>query len=179
MITGYNDWTRVMRPPKNRALNGITKNKSRTRQMSDFIGLSLPPALLQRPSTSNGEDTPKDNLETTCSYGPVLPPSPQDSHSPLSEATAVPIGPVLPPCQATTGTREDSETTLGYGPCLPPDFVDSVEDTEGLRPEVGLTTTAVTSAIGPALPPGYVGTQEEEEEDLIGPMPVVDRGKVR
>ena len=147
--------------------------------MSDFIGPPLPPELQQRPSASQGADTSTNNPETVCSYGPSLPP--QDS----PEVTAS-IGPKVPPREGKTDNKPSPEREIdnaepsSYGPCLPPGFaVDVDPDDQNTELRSKVEQTAATGVVGPALPPGFGGIQEEEEEeDIIGPMPIMGGAKV-
>lgn len=148
--------------------------------MSDFIGPPLPPELQQRPSASQGVDTSRivrSSPETTCSYGPSLPP--QDSTN-LQEIPPS-IGPRLPPCEARPDGQTYSEIELkteagpsSYGPCLPPGFVVDDESTrERVSKVEDVEQTDGTGIVGPVLPPGFGDVQEEEEDEyIIGPMPV-------
>lgn len=141
--------------------------------MSDFIGPPLPPEVPQRLSASQGADKSRNNSETICSrsyqtYGPSLPPQ-----------TTASTGPKLPPHEDKTDNipspeceiKTEAEPSSSYGPCLPPGFAVDDENTE-LRSEVAVESTIAT-VVGPALPPGFEDIQDEQEGDIIGPMPIM------
>ncbi|XP_015226710.1 PREDICTED: GPALPP motifs-containing protein 1 [Cyprinodon variegatus] len=145
-----------------------------------IIGPALPPMF-------NKEDSDSDEEENDFA-GPALPPgykrSEPSSSSEESEPEVAPkrartagaaegskdddddgfFGPALPPGFKKQQSSPERPPVLG--PALPPGFHRAAYDSDGGEDGEGLP--------GPALPPGYqaeCSSSEEEDEDVIGPMP--------
>ncbi|XP_038124006.1 GPALPP motifs-containing protein 1 [Cyprinodon tularosa] len=145
-----------------------------------IIGPALPPMF-------NKEDSESDEEENDFA-GPALPPgykrSEPSSSSEESEPEVAPkrartagaaegskdddddgfFGPALPPGFKKQQSSPERPPVLG--PALPPGFHRAAYDSDGGEDGEGLP--------GPALPPGYqaeCSSSEEEDEDVIGPMP--------
>lgn len=139
------------------------------------IGPRLPPNLSTK-SAGHGKQEPSKLDTAAASFcGPSLPSSSVTSVSDDEMPTMMPIA------SASTGSAS-------YGPSLPPGFG---IDGGGNREEEDEQPLTNSKTIGPSLPPGMTvadtsgdeGEEEErevevageEEDDVIGPMPMVGR----
>lgn len=112
-----------------------------------FIGPPLPPGMNK---AQDKEEEDVIGAQSSC-IGPQLPPAGQSRQ--LEEADPDSQGPSLQPDN-------------NYGPALPPGFkVQTCDDEEAVESRCG--------GVGPTLPPGVGMADSEEEDNVIGPMPVV------
>jgi hypothetical protein len=157
--------------------------------MSEFIGPPLPPGLRSEEKKEAAVIGPDKSI------GPRLPPNlstanASDASKLKNTAAAASFcGPSLPSGSVTFASNNDlpvssTSTASGgsgsYGPCLPPGFGVDIRSSK----EDGEEPLSDSRIIGPPLPPGVSATETEgdegggpeegeDEDDVIGPMPMV------
>ena len=136
-----------------------------------FIGPPLPPGLTK--ASRDKEDVAGPSKQSDdYSIGPQLPPG-LSSQLASGERGEEESAPKVDSSSSSSlhGSSTSDRSSSSYGPALPPGFKVQTCDEEAE------TLTSSSAVIGPSLPgrPSVGGVQgeEEEEEQVIGPMPVV------